>query len=324
MNLEKENVMQYDHDSMVERDRFSRCALLVGSALVALFVPTLIGATIGSVVWSPYLFASAGFSFGVYLIVKYFHRFWVVVPQTAAFVTTNQFSSPGANPNIPYGPGGHPAYPWELRAESGNITLDILTVSFKETVSTSTTSVIVDGSVQFKFDLAHITQVVGIDVTTVEQGFVAQINEWLSQRLSGMTGEVAKNSVRPLREEIEREFEQTRKQMLLDEYGVRVTGFQISSIDFPPKVQETRDTIEESKRIAEGVRNLLGFKTKKAFEEARRSGAISESDVARARDDFLAASGNVKKEIKKLDITGIDGAAGAVVAGVAKIFGDKK
>ena len=320
------NNVAYDHDSMAKRDRAARWGFLILTVAVVIFPLTAVGIAVGGVIdfhSSKWIFGTAGFCFGVFSILKLFPRYWIVVPQTSAFVTTNQFAPKGKNPNIPYGPGGHPAFPWELRAESGNITLDILTVSYHEKVPTKESEMIVDGTVQFKFSLGHITTVVGIDITTIEQGFIAQINEWLSQRLSDMDGAEAKNSIAKLRREIETEFEETRKDNLLEEYGVLVTGFQLSSIDFPKAVQDVRDTIDEAKRIGEGIWLFMGFKSERAFASARKSGKITEQDVARARDDFLAASKNITKTVQRLDITGGEGLAAAALAGMVGGKGGK-
>jgi regulator of protease activity HflC (stomatin/prohibitin superfamily) len=321
-------VTSYDFDHMLDRDRIGRWAFLLVTVIAVVFVPMLIGVLAGKILSftsSKLYFGAAGFALGIFTMLKLFPRLWIVVPQTTAFVTTNQFAKAGANPNVPYGPGGHPAYPWELRAESGNITLDVLTISFKETVPTLDSAMIVDGTLQFKFALDRITTVVGIDVTTIEQGFVAQVNEQLSQDLATVTGDAAKNSIKVIRDDLRRTFMirpdgtySREAQTLLDEYGIVVTGFQISSIDFPPKVQEVRDAVAEAGRVGEGIWKIMGYASQADFNEARQTGLITQQDIARARDDFLATSGNVKKTVQRIDATGLDrlGSGGAVLAGL--------
>lgn len=309
-----------DHDSMIKRNRLGRLVCYIISLLMMMMIPM---SFMGSITQKLFDFSalglSLGFGFGVFLNLRMFQYFWITVPQTVAFVTTSLFSS-GSSPNIAYGPGGHFAYPWEMRAESGNITLDVLTCSFTEKVPTKDTSMIVDGTLQFKFDLEHIATVVGIDITTIEQGFLAQVNEWLSTKLAGMAGNEAKNSIRTIRAELETEFMRTRRDQLLHDYGIRVLGFQISSIDFPPKVQEVRDSIEEARAIGEGVATILGFSSAAALKRARNAGKISEEDITRAREDFLAASGNINKTVNRIDASGLSnvGAGAGIIAGLAQ------
>lgn len=309
-----------DHDSMIKRNRVGRLVCYIISLLLMMLIPM---SFMGSITQKLFNFSALGlalgFGFGVFLNLRMFQYFWITVPQTVAFVTTSLFSS-GSSPNIAYGPGGHFAYPWEMRAESGNITLDVLTCSFTEKVPTKDTSMIVDGTLQFKFDLEHIATVVGIDITTIEQGFLAQVNEWLSTKLAGMAGNEAKNSIRTIRAELETEFMRTRCDQLLHDYGIRVLGFQISSIDFPPKVQEVRDSIEEARAIGEGVAMILGFSSATALKRARNAGKISEEAITRAREDFLAASGNIGKTVNRIDASGLSnvGAGAGIIAGLAQ------
>lgn len=321
--LKKEIAMEknYDYDAMTGRKTGRRWAFLIGTTITVLSITTAIGsAMMGALGFyaSSLVGAAIGFSIGVTVMLKLFPRFWVVVPQTTAFVTTNQFAPAGANPNIPYGPGGHPAFPWELRQESGNITLDNITVRVKEEVPTKTSAMIVDATMQFKFDLRRITTVVGIDESTIEQGLVAQVNEWLSNRLANEDGDDLRKQVRTIRDELVEEFTKTRAELLLDEYGVRVTGFQIASIDFPPKVQEARDAVEELRKFNDVKHILLGFATPEDLAKAIAEKHITAADVARARDDFLASSGNITKEVRRIDVTGLENAGTG--AGIAAGF----
>jgi len=307
-----------DHDNMVERNRKLRWGVLGATIIVVLLIPTSFGFATGNVLsfaGSNFLFSGIGFAVGVYLVGKAFPRFWVLVPQTTAFVTTNAFSKDG-DPNIPYGPGAHPSFPWEQRAESGNITLDVLTIGFTETVPTKTTAVKVDGSVQFKFDLAHATTVVSLDKATIVQGFVDIVKSWISTRLAEETGELARKKVTKIRDEIEEHFKDKIKEYLLKNYAIRVVSIPISGIDFSADVQKVRDATDEAKQAAKGVAFLLGFSSIKAMNEAIEKGVITQVEVSRARDDFLASSGNVKKEVRRVDVTGVDGVGGAVAAGL--------
>ncbi len=309
----------FEHDEMVARSRVPRWGFLISTAFAAITTPVFIGTKAGGLLGfhsSSTLGACVGVGLGVFTLLKAFPRFWVVVPQTTAFVTTNQFAPSGSNPNIPYGPGGHPSFPWEMRQESGNISIDVMTVSVREEVPTKGSKMVADVMMQFKFDLREIVRVVGIDVTTIEQGLVAEINEWLSNELAQMVGEEIRLNIIPIRKKLEEEFMRTRAADLLVKYAVRVVSFQVASIDFPPKVQEARDTLDELKSLNESLHILLGYESTKALVAAIAKGDVKAVDVARAREDFLASSGNVVKEVRRIDATGLENASpGAGIAG---------
>jgi hypothetical protein len=312
-----------DFDGMVERDRLIRWLFLIGSVLFVTVTCTGFGIATGNVIkfgGSQFLLGGIGFAIGVGVMGKLFPRYWVVVPQTSAFVTTNPFVH-GTNPNIPYGPGAHPAFPWELRETSGNITLDILTLDYVEEVPTRSAAITVKGSVQFKFSLPHITQVVGIDVHTVEAGFASQINEWLSARLAQMTPDDAKNSIHALRAEIERNFKETRQTFFLDTYGIQVIAIVIASMEFSAYVQTVRDGMDKAIYIADSVRIIMGYDSEVAFKQDLAAGKITKDEIARARDDLLVLSGNASKGINRIDIPGVEELArmlAAIVGGRGK------
>lgn len=308
-------------DWMMERKRGCRWAVLLVSLGLVLAIPTGIGSWMGLRFSSwilAYILGSAGFSVGVFTALKLFPRFWIVVPQSMAFVTTNLFTSRGDNPNIPYGPGGHPCFPWELREESGNISLDTMTLSFVEEVPTTTSAVIVTGSIQFNFSPTSITDVVGIDIEIIEQGFVDQVKEWLSDYLGKKEGDWAKKNVSLVRQTLQNEFQDLNgdtARKLLEEYVIIVTGVKISGIDFKPDVQKARDAADELARVNDVIWKLLGFADQTSFNAAVANKDITQQDIARARDDFMAASGNAKKEIRRVDVTGVNNMTGAVAAG---------
>lgn len=311
---------KYDHDSHVARDRASRFWFFILTMTAAVGLPTLLGMALGNAFGfhgGRYLFGTFGFGFGLFVVIKLFPRYWVIVPQTAAFVTTNQLAPAGGNPNIPYGPGGHFCFPWELRAESGNITLDTLTLSYDEEVPTATSTVTVHGSLQFKFLLTKIQRVVELDVSTIERGFLDMVHEFLSEFFSEMQGEDAKNHVKEVRERLEEYLKQERAEVILTRFGARVEGVQISSIDLPPKVQEVRDALEEARTVSKAIWQMLGFSSKRTFDKARKDGKVTEEQVNRAREQFLVASGNVPMSIQRIDATGLENAriGGAIVAG---------
>lgn len=313
----------YDHDSMVERNRAGRVAVFCLTMAIVVGFPTLIGMALGNALdfyGSKFILGTFGFGIGIFTMLKIFHRFWIVVPQTVAFVTTNQFSPAGNNPNIPYGPGGHFAFPWELRAESGNITLDTLSISFSLPIPTQTSKVTVHGSLQFKFNFPTITRVVELDPSAIQHGFTDMVNEFLSESVTPMTAEDARSHIVELRHKIVAEFQDNdaKRDELLLKFNALVKGVQIANIELPEPVQKTKDTIEEARAIGANIWMFMGFTDKNAFDEARKNKEITQADVNRATEQFLAASDNAKLDIKRIDATGLAqaGAGAAIMAGL--------
>lgn len=311
----------FDHDNTLTRDRGSRLGFFILTLAVVVGFPTLLGVALGNALGfygARFVFGSVGFGFGIFAMIKLLPRYWVVVPQTMAFVTTNQLAPAGSNPNVPYGPGGHFTFPWELREESGNITLDTLTLPFSEKVPTKTAEVTVHGSLQFKFNFKTITRVVELDISTIERGFLDIIHEFLSEELSEKEAERAKDDVRELRVILEKELER-RKDELLRKFNAVVEGVQIASVDLPPAVQKVRDTLEEARSVGRSLYEMLGFPSQEAFETAFKEGKLTTQDIARAREQFLVMSDNATMNIQRIDATGLENArvGGALVAGLA-------
>ena len=308
---------------MVERKRAGRVFVFCLTVAIVVGFPTLIGMALGNALdfyGGKFILGTFGFGIGIFTMLKIFHRFWIVVPQTVAFVTTNQFSPAGENPNIPYGPGGHFAFPWELRAESGNITLDTISISFSLPIPTKTSLVTVHGSLQFKFNFPTITRVVELDPSAIQSGFTDMVNEFLSEEITPIAAEDARSHIVELRHKIVAEFQDNdaKKTELLLKFNALVKGVQIANIELPPKVQETKDAIEEARAIGENIWMFMGFIDKKAFDKARKEKVIAQADINRATEQYLAASGNATLEIKRIDATGLAqaGTGAAITAGL--------
>jgi hypothetical protein len=321
----KRNKVPVDRDGDVKnRNRSVRWGVLIGTILLVVGLPAILGWSLGANLthdWSrsyglPSLFGFFGFVGGANLMQRISPSFWVVVPQNSAFVTTAMLGRKQDDPNVPYGPGGFPALPWEMRDESGNITLDIFTLPFQEVVPTVDAAMVVDGLVQFKFSLSHINKAIGIDESTIT-GFVGQINEYLSDTLGPKTSADAKKDVRKLRDQMEEEFETNRKADLEDEYGLMVTGFQITSIDYPKGVQDVKDAIAQAAEINAGVLKILGC-TQEELNAHLKDRTFTAQDVRKAREEFLSLSGKMKVETQRVDFTGLENAKGgaAIAAGM--------
>jgi hypothetical protein len=329
----KRNQVPVDRDGDVsaeKRNRAVRWGVLLTAVAVVIVIPTFLGWKVGVSLtedwqhsWGlPFLFGYFGFLAGANVMQRISPNFWVVVPQNSAFVTTAMLGRSSDDPNVPYGPGGHPALPWEMREESGNITLDIFTLPFQEVVPTADAAMVVDGFVQFKFRLSHINKAIGIDESTIT-GFVGQINEYLSDELANKTSDVAKAEVRVLRNKLETEFESVRADDLADEYGLMVTGFQITGIDFPKSVQDVKDAIAQAAEINAGVLKMAGC-TQAELNAHLKDGTYTAQDVRKMREEFLTLSGKMKIDSRRVDVTGVENAKGDGAIAAALFGGGTK
>ncbi len=314
-------VRPHNHDSMVTRNRELRFLVFVVSMGLILFVPTLFGYLIGNAFDSGalrFFLGSLGFCLGVFAAFKVFPYFWIVVPQEMAFVTLNLFPFFGSNPNVPYGPGGHFCFPWERREERGNIPLEKQTFKFSEMIATQTSAVTVNGSLQFRHMLPSIERLAGVDASVINDGFLDEVKQFLNARVAPMDAVTAKNSVIQIEGALEHILMVEHADRIAVELDAEVEGMQISSIDLPPDVQQTRDSAEEARAIGSSLWMFMGFPDQATFLAARAAGTISQTDINRATEQFLATSKNATLNINRIDATGLDraGSGGAIAAGL--------
>jgi hypothetical protein len=311
----------HNHDNMLERNRELRVLVFALSMALITLVPTVFGMMIGNAFGSGaarFFLGSLGFCLGIFAAFKVFPYFWIVVPQEMAFITLNLFPLFGSNPNVAYGPGGHFCLPWERREERGNIPLEKQTFTFEETIATQSSSVTIKGSLQFRHELPGISRLAGVDASAINDGFLDEVKQFLNAKVAPMQALEAKNSIIAIEGNLEQTLMEEHREKLALELNATVQGVQISSIDLPPAVQETRDSIEEARAIGENIWMFMGFTSKEEFNAARAAGSISQTDINRATEQYLAASNNATLNINRIDATGLDqaGGGGAIAAGL--------
>jgi len=170
-----------DHDSEVKRNREARRFVSILAGSILFFVPVTVLALVTDRLWdAPWLGIISGVLVGGRMLVATFHRLVVFVPNVQALVTQDMFRGT----LVIYGPGLHAAFPWEKRGQAGNFSLKLITRMFEIEIPTKTSAVTFFIAFQYKALLKRITNFVGVDGTTIEEGFESLIANFLTERVS--------------------------------------------------------------------------------------------------------------------------------------------
>lgn len=324
-------------DRMVTRDRLSRGAFFFASMVTTVAIPMMIGdslaGSIGLVV---------GMSGGVKVATSIAPRFIVRVAQAQVFVTLNSlytFIGGSGEANVTYGPGTHAAYPWEARDPKGNLSLDIITLPFEDEVPGKETRLKVKGSMQFRVDIERAASFIGIDQSTIQGGIVDLIKSHISSMLATMTGDEAKAAITPLNQMLMTKFgfaptstaapagsppptapaseKDSRVSDLEKQYSIEVVAVTIAEIDLPPRVQESRDALDQAEQVFKGVAKLMGL-TPEQLQAKMASKEITLDKYNETVDRFFVQSGSARMDVKSFkfnDIEALGTAIGNVLRG---------
>ncbi len=305
------------HDHQAPRNRFSR--LVVFLAVVAVLAGVLIpfGMLWGSFFsgWMVDKVGLVGFlaALGIFYILE--RRLFIYVPEWKAYVTQDPFSGY----NVPYGPGLHISYPWEQRNADGNEPLDVITKPFSVSVQTSTSQVQVEGSFQYAADLARITTFIGNDVTTIEGGFIAFFESFLSERYAGKDAENARTGIGDTNKALADRFMGTQDAdttSLEDKFGIIAVSLVITKLKLPDAVQKTRDAVDEAAQMQKVVAKTYGIEPEELAARVK-DGRISLNDYNKMLNRAMSISENAEGEVKIFEgLEGV-GAAGAIIAGMS-------
>ncbi|HEX9608988.1 MAG TPA: hypothetical protein VGA06_02150 [Candidatus Paceibacterota bacterium] len=296
--------MRHDRVLHDKRNRTGRWAVFVLATLLIIFLPVAIFTWVGQFFFGlPQWGAAVGLVIGgsiySYILPEYM---LITVQLLRGFVTQNIFSGD----RIPYGPGWHPTYLWESREKKGNAPLDLITISISEEVPTKSGQALVKTSLQYMPNLRFITNFVGIDETTIRDGFAALIRSFLSSRLAGFTLEEARNNIGNLNDELESSFmtlavdvkdSNVSAQEFEETYGIMTVILTIEGIDYPPAVQKTRDAKDEAEQQLGVVAQLYGM-TVNALQKKIDSKEIPLADYNAMLDRAMAMSENATMSVK--------------------------
>lgn len=318
-NKEKEGYridLRQPHDHFAVRNRFGRWVVLFLVVGILLLFPTLFGMLWGSF-WGGFainLGGLLGFIGGMYLIYLLSRRLVVYNQEWSAYVTQDPFTGE----NVPYGPGAHPSYPWEQRNAEGNESLEVITKPFSVPVQTSTAQVEVENSFQYAVDLRGITKFIGNDTSTIEGGYIAFMQSFLTARYATMTAEEARKDIGPTNAALADAFmgtagDEVEPVDFEDKFGIITVSLVIKSIKLPAAVQKTRDAIDEAAMLHKVVASMIGL-TPEELTAKLKSGEITKERHDKLLNRAMATSDNATMDIKVIE--GLEGAGGALAAGL--------
>jgi hypothetical protein len=276
------------------RGRYGRGLILILSVVAMFSVPTLLVGYWGSFTGIPLITVIGGligFRVGGYFVSRLIpDRFLVNNAEWVGYVTENI----AGGEMVPYGPGLHVSYPWEQRNQKGNYSLEVLTLPFQVKISTVTSQVLVDCDYEFAINLPRITQAIGINTSTVENGLVSFMANFLTSKCSGpeKDAEWVRGHIDDLNEALSQEFGPSAESFAT-KYGFITVSLVINKISFPESVQATRDAIDKAANMHTVVAKLYGMEPED-LQQKLASKEITVAEYNKMLNRALVESGNAK------------------------------
>ena len=265
-------------------------------------VPLPVG-TIGGVI---------GFAAGALLNLEVLKRSVVNNGAAQAFVTVDSWRSfrRKNDPFVVYGPGGpHIAKWWEQRSKENSINLNVASVNFSFTVQCSDGVLTGKGSFRLRADINNAVKYLrGYKAIADDIGEL--IIAHALNYLAGKSVKSASKQIAPLNEGLTKTFVEPSPSPLEKEYGVQIIDMTVTELLPSEEVQKTHAAIAEARIIKTGTAYLLGM-TQKAVTEGLKNGTLSRDAYDRARERFMAVSGNlegmtVSRQEFDINLKGID------------------
>ena len=317
-------------DTIVQSpSRNSRAGLLGGFAIFTPFVLAGFNSwlghqffpnnnLVGNITWYMGLFGSIPL-IGI-AVEKYF---LVRNATTGMFVTQDTVRSllGKIDINVPYGPGTHISFPWERRLAVNNIIVEDAAIDFLFTIQRPDGTLYGKGSYRMRPDpnnpVAFLSSAAAVG-EEVRDLIIADIQKFFKAEsaleATGMIGEVNNYLKREYigeEKEIEDANGVTKKEFIPkvsdveERNGVNISDVTVSEILPDNDLRRTLNGISEARGVQQGVLILLGMNTQEEVNEALKAGTLSQDDVKKARENFLAISGNMdnmKIERREFDI----------------------
>lgn len=228
---------------------------------------------------------------------------------TGMFVTIDQLRSFLGRTQIHwyYGPGTHFCYPWERRVAENNISIKEATENLEFLIQLQDGTLKAVGSFRVTPDQSNPVRLLrgaAVVAKDIEDRIVAEATEFFD----GMELKKAISSRKDLNNKLDKSID---KKDFQDRFGVIISDVTISQLLPSEEVQRTMSARSEAEAIANGTALLLGFGNKEEMNAAMQAKVVSAEDISRARDRFLAVSGNMegmnldRKEIS-LSLSGVD------------------
>lgn len=241
------------------------------------------------------------------LIKATLRSFLVSVPAFIGLVTESLLGGE----YFTYPAGIHIRYPWEVVKIENYFSLELITVPFQEDFVSSDGGVVrVKGSFRYMADFDNLIQYAQIAESTIVIGFSNLAKRLITSEIANRSADQARKETDKIKKVIEQlyiEEDGAPKLTSKDEksFGVQFKDFTLADIGYDKETQNILTT--------DFNRNVL----------ARATGFNDLNE--KAREDALVLEGKITKDIKKIDITGLEGLSGGVKAIVAalEVFSSK-
>lgn len=324
------------HDRRANRDKLGRWLVFLaiegGFIALGIFFGVHFGATT--------LHIAMGVVGGLLLSSAFFPSVTLYEEPLKGIATLDTFTGSMVN----YGAGLHPKYPWEtVDRQSNERTLEILTMNHSETYDSRSGTMDVTYGFQYIIDLGRLDVHLGINEEDVDKSFAGILSSFLSDELSSMTAEEAREAVYYLGlkarhafgvapEDIpeEHKLQEYAKQFgniadvrgrnggqlqqLEREYGVKFLLVYIQDIDYPEEVQKARGAVSEQENLVRIAASLMGYNPED-LERPRKGPRIRKEMREHPNFSEVLASARVVAGNSTEHVLRVSGDAGSTIAG---------
>lgn len=298
-------------------DRLLRIAVLIGFVFLSMAIVSLSGYFLGNAFFEDSVFtkllANSGLVVGLGLAIAMMKKyFFITNDSTGLFVTIDGLRSLRGKKQIQwyYGPGTHLCFPWERRVAENNISLKEATENLKFLIQLTDGTLEATGSFRLSPDENNPVRLLrgaGVIAQNLEDLIVSRTVAYFDKE--SLTD--AMNDRKGLNDDLKDMLTKDYFINFQERFGVVINDVTISQLLPTEEVRRTMSARTEAEAIAHGTALLLGFSNKIKMNAALKNKMVSAEDISRARDRFLAVSGNMegmnldRKEIS-LSLSGLD------------------
>lgn len=233
--------------------------------------------------------------------------FFVSVPAFVGLVTLSYL---GGEKYV-YQSGIHIKYPWESATPDDYYSLELMTVPFEEDFVANDGAVVkVKGSFRYYPDINNLITYASINESTIAIGFTDTMKKLLTIEISGKKALEARTKADDIRIKIDSNYNNSDGTVkdAPDEkkFGVQFEGFTLADIGYSDRTQNILESEFDATSIAKNT-NFTGTGS---------DGKISDA----GRTDAMVLRGIIPKEIKTIEIKGLEGVSGALTVGATGLL----
>lgn len=236
-----------------------------------------------------------------------FKLFFVSVPAFVGLVTLSYL---GGEKYV-YSSGIHIKYPWESATLDDYYSLGLITVPFVEDFVAKDGAVVkVKGSFRYYPDINNLITYASIDESTIAIGFTDTMKRLLTVEISQLKALEARTKTDDIKIKIDSRYNNpdgTVKDAPDEKkFGVQFEGFTLADIGYSDRTQNILESEFDAASIA----------ANEDFVGKGSDGKISDA----GRTDAMILRGIIPKEIKTIEIKGLEGVSGALTVGAAGLL----